>query len=75
MLEVELAVLVQHGTIMMPAGLPGYERTCTSPDDEALNDVGIGPGLLLSLPELQLYLRLHDYYMGNSTFPAQKTDA
>ncbi|KAJ7579122.1 hypothetical protein C8J56DRAFT_337033 [Mycena floridula] len=57
MMQVQMSVDVQNGIIVMPVGLPGYEHSCTRPE------LGIGPGLVLALPELQLQFRMHDYYM------------
>lgn len=59
MLQVELTLNVQRGSLLLPASLPGFERyssMATAKD--------IGTSLLLSFPELQLELRLHDYFMG-----------
>lgn len=52
---------VSPGYIVMPAGLRGFEGgyTNVTPGDD-----NIGTCVILSLPEFQLYLRTHDYYMG-----------
>ncbi|KAG9316547.1 hypothetical protein JVU11DRAFT_2597 [Chiua virens] len=58
MLQVELTLTVQRGSLLLPAGLPGFEnhaRMATAKD--------IGTSLYLVFPELQLNLRLHDYFM------------
>lgn len=57
-----MSVEVDSGLIVVPAGLPGYEKciaeyVLNSPED-------LGPCLMLSLPTLQLHLRTNDYYMG-----------
>ncbi|KAK0460992.1 uncharacterized protein EV420DRAFT_1746434 [Desarmillaria tabescens] len=61
MLQVDIFVRMDHGCVILPAGLPGYDRSCTirSGSDE----VRIGPCLVLHIPELQLQLRMHDYFM------------
>lgn len=47
----------------MPAGLPGYESTCTTTGGDH-PDPGIGPSVVLTIPGIQVQFRLHDYYMG-----------
>lgn len=64
MLQVELSVCVERGTVVLPAGLPGYE---VSNDIKDMN-IGVGACVILTVPELQLQLRLHDYYMGKPFF-------
>lgn len=61
MLQVALTVDASTGTVVVPAGLPGYESVS---DWDTPGEHGIGPCLLLHVPELQLHLRLHDYFMG-----------
>ncbi|KIJ61338.1 hypothetical protein HYDPIDRAFT_177084 [Hydnomerulius pinastri MD-312] len=56
MLQVEISFMVQHGSFLLPSGLPGYEKYTSS-----MNEVGTS--LLLAFPELQLDFRLHDYFM------------
>ena len=48
--------------MMIPAGLPGYERYNCSPDLRPQLD--IGACVSLAIPALQLHLRLHDFLMG-----------
>ncbi|KAJ6593973.1 hypothetical protein B0H19DRAFT_1365929 [Mycena capillaripes] len=60
MLQVEVDVDLQNGLMVVPAGLPGYER---SVHDEALPNAGIGSCVLLDIPELQVHFRLHDFSM------------
>ncbi|KIL66260.1 hypothetical protein M378DRAFT_192008 [Amanita muscaria Koide BX008] len=60
MLQVTLAVDVTTGTIIIPAGLPGHE---SASDWDKAGGHGIGACLSVSVPELQLYLRLHDHFM------------
>ncbi|KAF5386043.1 hypothetical protein D9615_002215 [Tricholomella constricta] len=59
MLQAEVQLYMQHGIVIMPAGLPGYSSTH---DDETAN-AGIGECLIVTIPELQLQFRMHDYYM------------
>jgi len=56
MMQVELSLTLNNGSILMPAGIPGYEDA----DDHG----NCGAALALYLPELQVDLRLHDYFMG-----------
>ncbi|KAI0342100.1 hypothetical protein BDW22DRAFT_1358216 [Trametopsis cervina] len=58
-LQVELGLSLNKGLIVAPAGLRGYEVDAKGTADS--ND--IGRCTMLSLPELQLQLRSHDYYM------------
>lgn len=66
MLEVDLDVDLQNGLMVIPAGLPGYERS--NPLGSDSHSTGIGACLLLDIPELQVHLRLHDFFMGTSSF-------
>lgn len=61
MLEVVLQVEVNRGLVILPAGLPGFER---APDLQENEPVGIGACVLLSIPSLHVQLRTHDYFMG-----------
>lgn len=61
MLEVVLQVEVNRGLVILPAGLPGFEKLSDLDDDES---AGIGACVLLSLPGLRIQLRTHDYFMG-----------
>ena len=69
-MQVEMDVRINDGTIIVPAGLPGYDKTCTATVGE--DPTGIGPCVILSIPELQLQLRLHDYYMGTTKFKRRR---
>jgi hypothetical protein len=64
MLQVELMVCMERGTLILPAGLPGYEASSDAND----RNIGIGACVIVAVPELQLQLRLHDYYMGKLAF-------
>lgn len=57
-MQVELEVDLSHGAVIAPAGLLGYENRT----EDGVND--LGTSLFLDLPELQVHLRLHDYFMG-----------
>lgn len=59
MLQVELMLMIRHGSLLLSAGLPGFEKHASV---AAVKDVGTS--LYLAFPELQLSLRLHDYFMG-----------
>ncbi|KAL0956539.1 hypothetical protein HGRIS_002680 [Hohenbuehelia grisea] len=63
--EVDMTVTATDSIMIAPAGLPGYE---TSPAVRIKQgDVpGVGPSLVLSIPEIQVQLRVHDYYMDMS---------
>ncbi|KAJ7096249.1 hypothetical protein C8R44DRAFT_371827 [Mycena epipterygia] len=62
MLQVEVDVDLQNGLMVLPAGLPGYEKS-SSLRDEAFPNPGIGSCVLLDMPELQVHFRLHDFFM------------
>jgi hypothetical protein len=64
MLQVELMLCVERGTLILPAGLPGHEASGDNEDRK----VGIGACVIVTVPEIQLQLRLHDYYMGKPAF-------
>ncbi|KAF9465079.1 hypothetical protein BDZ94DRAFT_1351083 [Collybia nuda] len=55
-LQVEILLALERGTIVLPVGLPGYES-------RRFKDNGIGACIIAKFPELQLQFRLHDYYM------------
>ncbi|KAG6900261.1 hypothetical protein C0993_000714 [Termitomyces sp. T159_Od127] len=55
-LQTEIQVFIQGGTVIMPAGLPGYSSIHEK-------NSGIGECLILTLPNLQLQFRMHDHYM------------
>ncbi|KAI0958666.1 hypothetical protein AcV7_004416 [Taiwanofungus camphoratus] len=61
-LEVELAVNVDRGSLVLPAGLPGYEvynpnKTQSSPNGD------LGRCVVLRFPNLQVQLRTNGHYM------------
>lgn len=67
-LQVALSLTLQRGSILLPAGLPGFEKYGGNliPSDD------VGASLLLTFPELQLDLRSHDHFMGMSKHYEQK---
>lgn len=67
MMQVVLVVSLENGCMILPAGIPGYEGTVNDKADS------IGQCLALDFPQLQVYLRLHDYYMGKHTSLASRT--
>lgn len=65
MLQVEMYLDIQHALVMMPAGF--LSHSTTSPT--SLSSMGTfvddtGTCLLLHVSQLQLHLRLHDFFMG-----------
>lgn len=63
MLQVELQLSVDNFLIVLPAGIPGYETYNPLPGQDP-RDVCLGACAMVSVPDLQLQLRTHDYYMG-----------
>lgn len=61
MMQVELGINVLDGLIVLPVGLPGYEIGLDMP---AAPPNSIGRCVVITMPELNLQLRLHDLYMG-----------
>ncbi|KAG5639402.1 hypothetical protein H0H81_002934 [Sphagnurus paluster] len=59
MMDTEIQLFVEHGTIVLPAGLPGY----SSIHNTNSANTGIGECLLVAVPDLQLQFRMHDHYM------------
>ena len=58
-LQLELDFSIDDGSLILPAGSPGYEKTqSTLPDDD------IGARIAFAIPEVQVHLRSHDYFMG-----------
>ncbi|KAF8630636.1 hypothetical protein AX15_002787 [Amanita polypyramis BW_CC] len=60
MLQVTMTLDVNNSHIVLPIGLPGYESVS---DWDMAGGHGIGPCLVLCVPELQMQLRLHDHFM------------
>ncbi|KAG2150597.1 hypothetical protein DEU56DRAFT_37144 [Suillus clintonianus] len=61
-LQVQVSIQLQSGSMLLPAGLPGYEVRVAS--DRSFDDIGASTVLACSV--LQLDLRLHDYFMDAS---------
>ncbi|KAG2036116.1 hypothetical protein BDR03DRAFT_898980 [Suillus americanus] len=61
-LQVQVSVQLQSGTMLLPAGLPGYEVRVAS--DRSFDDIGSSTVMACSM--LQLDLRLYDYFMDAS---------
>lgn len=62
-MQVEILLSVINMQFLLPAGLPGYETA--DPSQQAIpGDIGVGACVVVTLPELQLQFRLHEYYMG-----------
>ncbi len=58
MLEVEISVRSERPTILLPTSLIGSSA-------HGFNDLNaFAKAVSLTIPEIQLQLRLHDYYMG-----------
>ncbi|TFK75375.1 hypothetical protein BDN72DRAFT_832240 [Pluteus cervinus] len=59
-MQVEMTVCVFHAEVVLPAGLPGFERASQT---DTLDTTTIGSCLVLVIPEFQLQFRMHDYFM------------
>ncbi|KAG5648496.1 hypothetical protein DXG03_003107 [Asterophora parasitica] len=59
MMQTEILLALERGTMIMPAGLPGSSSTPIGHQANA----GIGECLIVNVPDLQVQLRIHDYYM------------
>ncbi|GJE95456.1 hypothetical protein PsYK624_116400 [Phanerochaete sordida] len=57
-MQIELDVSVPNGLVIMPVGLRGYES-----DQHEGEDPDMGTCVVMSLPELQIHLRSHEYFM------------
>lgn len=64
--EVVLEVNVDHNLFVLPARLPGFDAPPELQDLNATSP-GLGPSLVFSVPNVQVHLRTHDYFMGEST--------
>lgn len=64
-MTVELDLSVAASAIIMPAGIPGYESFSVK-QAHNLDNVDMGACAVLVVPDLQLRLKTHDYYMGTS---------
>lgn len=62
-MNVLLDVTVDSSAMIVPAGIPGYESYSVK-EAHNLDNVDMGACAVLIMPDLQLRLRVHDYYMG-----------
>jgi hypothetical protein len=60
-LQIELDFSIDNGSLIFPAGLPGYEKA-----HPVVSGRDVGAHVALAIPEVQVYLRSHDYFMGKS---------
>ena len=69
MFHLDLTVMVEEGLVVLPAGAPGYERG-PAKDEPGHNEQGsdIGACVVLSVPLLQVRMRLHEFFMGMNLF-------
>ncbi|KAH8080285.1 hypothetical protein BXZ70DRAFT_901408 [Cristinia sonorae] len=61
-MTVELDLAIESSAMIMPAGLPGYESFSVKAAHN-LDNIDMGACAVLVIPDLQLRLRTHDYYM------------
>ncbi|THH30793.1 hypothetical protein EUX98_g3395 [Antrodiella citrinella] len=61
-MQVELDVSVESGAMVVPAGVPGYESYSVK-EAHNLDNIDMGACAVLIMPDLQLHLRTHDFYM------------
>ncbi len=61
--QVDLGINFEDGLIVMPTGLPGFEQARE-------NEGRIGACSMFKISELQVYMRLHEYYMGEQNHPS-----
>jgi hypothetical protein len=66
-LHVDVEIALSNGLVILPAGLPGYERP-NSDQSQTADDIKIGACVVLDIPGLLLQFRLHDYFMGDCAF-------
>ncbi|KAF4598557.1 hypothetical protein EYR38_006961 [Pleurotus pulmonarius] len=58
-LQVELMITAEDSIMVIPSGLPGYERSVSLESQ----GIGIGACAVLVMPQLQLQLRVTEFYM------------
>lgn len=61
MFQCTSSVSLRGGAFVMPASVLTIETSQTPVSDETF---GTGPCVVLTVSELQLHLRLHDYFFG-----------
>ncbi|KAH9041126.1 hypothetical protein EDB84DRAFT_1436665 [Lactarius hengduanensis] len=59
-MQVEVQLSVHHSLIVLPVGLPGYETYSPIPG-QSPQDVSLGGCVVLSVPEIELQLRSHNF--------------
>lgn len=59
-----MKIFLTNIMIILPAGIPGYECPSNVEASVKSGENGIGRCLVLSISELQVFLRLHDFFMG-----------
>ncbi|KAI9437708.1 hypothetical protein H4582DRAFT_1957102, partial [Lactarius indigo] len=59
-MQVEVQLGVHHSLIVLPVGLPGYETYSPIPG-QSPQDVSLGGCVVLSVPEIELQLRSHNF--------------
>ena len=65
MLQVEMYLNIQHALITMPAGFLSHSTANPTSSSSIETSVdGTGACLLLHVSQLQLHIRLHDFFMG-----------
>ncbi|EJD02702.1 uncharacterized protein FOMMEDRAFT_146573 [Fomitiporia mediterranea MF3/22] len=57
--HLDLSVTARDGTIVLPAGVIGFERA----QQDCSDDVDLGSCAVIAIRELQVQLRLHDFFM------------
>lgn len=64
-MQTELEVTLDKGLMYLPAGIVGFE-TCNPDKGQLTQDVDLGSIVVLSIPELQVVLTVHEFGMGMS---------
>ncbi|KAH9083360.1 hypothetical protein EDB83DRAFT_2538792 [Lactarius deliciosus] len=59
-MQVEVQLGIHHSLIVLPVGLPGYETYSPIPG-QSPQDVSLGGCVVLSVPEIELELRSHNF--------------
>ncbi|KZV70698.1 hypothetical protein PENSPDRAFT_752360 [Peniophora sp. CONT] len=62
MMQVELEVTLDKCLMYLPAGIVGFE-TCNPDKGQLIQDIDLGGAVVLSIPELQIVLNVHEYGM------------
>lgn len=65
MFHLDLSIVVESALVALPAGAPGYEKGPATDDPSPPDsDSDIGACLVLTVPLLQVQMRMHEYFMG-----------